>query len=66
MSIALLVRQDKTPGLVISDACQHTIREIEGYVWREVSGVTVEEPRKENDHCMDALRYACAALKRYA
>jgi hypothetical protein len=50
------------PGLVISDACHKTIREIEGYVWREVAGVAVEEPAGGNDHCMDAMRYATYAL----
>jgi len=65
VSIALLPRQDKSPGLIVSDACQVFIREIEGYVWREVSGVTVEEPTKQNDHCVDAARYAIAALRKY-
>lgn len=65
VSIALLPRQDSRPGLVISDRCVHTISEIESYVWREISGVTAEEPAKHNDHCMDGLRYAVAALRKF-
>jgi hypothetical protein len=68
VSVKLLPRENGSgpavPGLVISDRCTNTIREIEGYVWREVSGVTTEEPVKSNDHCMDALRYAVMCATR--
>lgn len=44
---------------LICDSCPNLIREIEGYVWdpRE-SKRGYDEPLKENDHCVDALRYA--------
>jgi hypothetical protein len=64
VSIALLPRHsDDRPGLVISDACVRTVREIEGYVWRDVRGVVHEAPDPNvPDHCMDALRYAVMEL----
>lgn len=64
VSIKQLDVAGQEPQFLISDTCTNTIREIEGYVWREVAGVTAEEPVKANDHCMDAMRYAVAALTR--
>lgn len=40
------------PGLLISDRCEHLIRELQGYK-REHVGTAAAE-----DHCADALRYA--------
>jgi phage terminase large subunit len=63
VSIALLPKKPHgRPGLLVSDACPHTIREIEAYVYQEIRGVPSEEPVGVNDHCMDALRYAEMAL----
>ncbi len=56
-------RQDGRPGLLVSDACQHTVREFENYVYRDVSGVPSEDPVKVDDHCMDALRYLVRAAR---
>lgn len=44
--------------LLISEKCKHTIEEFDLYMWDEVAANRGEDvPIKENDHCMDALRY---------
>jgi PBSX family phage terminase large subunit len=49
--------------LKVSDACQHTIDELGGYVWDSKKSETGEDcPLKANDHAMDALRYAVARM----
>lgn len=46
-------------NLFILENCVNTIREIESYVWDPKSSERGEdEPLKQDDHCMDALRYA--------
>jgi phage terminase large subunit len=49
---------------VICDECTNLIKEIEGYVWdpREAKK-GYDEPLKENDHAIDALRYALMTHK---
>lgn len=43
-------------GLVkVSEDCKQTIREFASYVWDD--RLDCDKPVKENDHCMDALRY---------
>jgi PBSX family phage terminase large subunit len=43
----------------VCKSCVHTIREYATYVWDTKSSLKGEDkPVKENDHCMDALRYA--------
>ena len=38
--------------------CSQTLKEISSYAWDEKAAVRgVEQPLKQNDHCMDALRY---------
>jgi PBSX family phage terminase large subunit len=45
--------------LVICEQCPNLIREIEGYVWDSKEAKKgYDEPLKENDHAIDALRYA--------
>jgi hypothetical protein len=51
----LRIRDDGRPGLYVSSACVETIKEFNLYSYPE-SGDS-EEPVKEYDHCMDALRY---------
>ena len=47
----------------ILDKCEHTIKEFGEYSWNDKK--ETDEPIKENDHCMDALRYfAYTILKR--
>lgn len=44
--------------LLISEKCKHTIDEFSLYMWDEKAADNGEDvPIKENDHCMDALRY---------
>jgi hypothetical protein len=46
-------------ALYVSDACAHTIGELEGYARRkERDGSFGEAPDKRDDHAMDAMRYA--------
>lgn len=44
--------------LVVCDRCKHTIDEFFSYSWdAKASDHGEDRPIKENDHCMDALRY---------
>ena len=44
--------------LLFSSGCNHTRAEFTSYVWDETAAQRGEDrPRKEHDHCMDALRY---------
>jgi PBSX family phage terminase large subunit len=46
-------------SLTICESCPNLIREMEGYVWDpKKSARGLDEPFKENDHAVDALRYA--------
>lgn len=54
----LRVRGDGRPRLTVSPDCTYTINEFETYVFKPGT----EEPVKENDHAMDALRYGVTAL----
>lgn len=49
----------KMGRLFICDGCVNLIREIEGYVWDPKKAARgLDEPLKENDHAVDAMRYA--------
>jgi PBSX family phage terminase large subunit len=51
-------------NLYVLDCCPNTIREIESYVWDpKASERGEDEPLKQDDHCMDALRYAIHSHK---
>lgn len=46
-------------ALKICRNCKNLIGEIQSYVWDEKSQLTgVDKPKKENDHALDAMRYA--------
>jgi hypothetical protein len=52
-------------ALYVSDACQHTIGEFEGYARRRArDGSLTEDVEKINDDAMDALRYGVMELHR--
>lgn len=51
----------KTGLLKINDCCKNTIREFGIYSWNPKS--TEDEPIKENDDCMDCLRYFVRTLR---
>lgn len=52
----LKVSGDGKPRLTIDPSCVEVINEFESYVWKPEK----DEPIKENDHAMDALRYYVA------
>jgi len=60
----LAVQGDGRPRVFIHPRCENTIRELQSYRWQESKdGVNdKEEPVKENDHAMDALRYMVMKL----
>lgn len=55
----LKVQGDGKPRLTIDPACINVINEFESYVWKPEK----DEPIKENDHAMDALRYGILATQ---
>lgn len=59
----LKVQGDGLPRLTIDPDCVNTINEFESYVWKKTAnGISKDEPQKENDHAMDAIRYLDTAL----
>ena len=62
--IQMVSKEMKDGNLVICDCCENTIREMESYVWdTKASERGDDEPKKTNDHAMDALRYVIATHK---
>lgn len=58
--VATLLAQGR---LHIHRSCVHTLKEFSAYVWNDKRAeVGVEEPLKQNDHAMDALRYFCKTI----
>ncbi len=51
----LRIRADGKPGLYVSSQCVETIKEFNLYSYPE--GADSEEPVKNHDHAMDAMRY---------
>lgn len=49
----LKIQGDGRPRLTVDPSCANVINEFESYVWKEGK----DEPVKENDHALDALRY---------
>jgi phage terminase large subunit len=60
----LKVQGDGWPRLMVSEKCVNTIKEFGAYRWQESkeSRNDKEEPQKESDHAMDALRYMVMEL----
>ena len=54
------VADDGRPRLTIDPMCKNVLRELETYEWSKNASGLQDRPKKENDHAMDALRYACA------
>lgn len=62
--IAYLSDEIKMGRLFICEDCKSLITEIEGYVWDHNSARNgVDEPVKQNDHSIDATRYAIFSHK---
>jgi len=57
----LKIRDDGKPGLYVSSDCKNVIKEFSRYVYPDTGK---DEPVKEYDHCMDALRYFVSYWKR--
>jgi len=47
----------KSCKLHITQRSLNVLKEIQGYVYRTVNNITLDEPVKLNDHAMDAIRY---------
>lgn len=63
----LKVRGDGLPGLTVDPSCVNVINEFESYIWKQnKDGMGKDEPVKENDHAMDAVRYLEDAYKKYS
>ncbi|MEE4302337.1 MAG: hypothetical protein V2J24_23055, partial [Pseudomonadales bacterium] len=52
-----------TPGLTVDPTCAPLITEFETYEWVERKGVRIDQPKKADDHSLDALRYLCMAAR---
>lgn len=53
----------QTGDLLISELCQNTINEFNAYQWKGDEDNMKDKPLKEDDHAMDALRYALYTRK---
>lgn len=62
----LKVRDNGRPRLYIAETCVNLISEMESYKWRDIrpgqAANAPEEPVKQNDHAVDALRYGVMYL----
>ena len=58
----LKVQGDGKPRLTISAECPNLIGEFESYTWKRTpAGIVRDEPEKQYDHALDALRYFAVA-----
>ena len=54
-SVSNLMAQNK---FYVCKNCRHVLRELSSYVWDEKAQQRGEDkPKKENDHCLDPIRY---------
>ncbi len=49
-------------GMTIDPSCIHTIAEYESYSYPDGTRTETDNPVKQNDHLLDAIRYVCQAL----
>jgi PBSX family phage terminase large subunit len=62
--ITMTTSEMRKGNLMICSECKNTIKEIEAYVWDPSAAKKGwDEPLKQDDHAMDALRYAIATHK---
>jgi len=62
--IQIMTKEMKSGNLFICDECKDLIREIQIYSWdNKAAKKGKDAPLKENDHAVDALRYAVASHK---
>ena len=61
--IRTVARLLNTEKIAFSDECEETKKEFASYVWSEKAAERGEdEPVKQFDHCMDAVRYFCYTI----
>lgn len=62
---SILAGIDYIQGLevIVDPKCENFIREIGGYCWQEQNGRYLNRPQDENNHLMDAMRYAVSGAK---
>ena len=49
----------KEYSIIVHPSCQNVITELQSYMWKQdANGNELNEPIKEFDHMMDAIRYA--------
>ena len=62
--ITIMTSEMRKGNLMICAECKNTIKELEAYVWDPSAARKGEDkPLKQDDHAMDALRYAIASHK---
>jgi len=59
----LFVHADGKPRLFIFSSCTNLIQEMRKYRWSKTQGK--DQPMKQDDHALDALRYLIGYLSRY-
>lgn len=60
-AVTRLIRTDRLQ--VVKGAALHMLAEFESYVWEQREGEPTDKPRKQDDHVLDSLRYACLVDK---
>jgi phage terminase large subunit len=59
----LKIQPDGKPRLTVDPSCVNAINEFESYTWKITNaGMSKDEPNKENDHALDAIRYLNDAI----
>lgn len=62
--IQMMTQEMQRGNLSVLADCKNTIREIESYVWdSKAAAKGYDQPLKQNDHSVDALRYVVATHK---
>lgn len=62
--IQMVTQEMQRGNLTVLAECKNTIREIESYVWdSKAASKGYDQPVKQNDHSVDALRYVVASHK---
>ncbi len=51
--------------IYVNPRCTNTLKELSSYVWDKSEGGNINMPRDENNHLMDALRYAFFDVKSF-
>ena len=59
----LAIAGDGKPRLTIEPSCANTIAEFESYQWKQGKAGLRDDVVKENDHALDALRYALTGVE---